>query len=147
MSINTEMKTYTIEPVLPKSCRCIDTWIITNPDTEEEITIIYTSWFRWGKFEITIYDKEREYLKTTTDDVCINDYEYEFVGVTDEYRYSFEIQNESKENIEYIKNLFEIDTTITSLEDIHIDDMEEYNGYLQDSTYTISDGVELTKVE
>ena len=134
--------TYKVTPQSKKSTYSIELWdnLICNKKVVLEKTIIW----RYGEFNISIYDKEKEEL-LKKDYININDYYGEFICTNDGCEERVEIKNIDKysedEKKEIYKSIYEnVD------EEILLDDsvLEEENGWtLDDTIYEIYNGFEL----
>jgi hypothetical protein len=140
--MNKELLIYKVTPKLKKCTYSTEIWdnIICNKKVVLEKTILW----RYGEFNIEIYEKEKEEL-LKKDHININDYGGEFICTTDGCEETFEIKNIEKysenEKEEIYKSIYEnIEEEILFDESV----LEEENGWtLDDTIYEIYNGFDL----
>jgi len=116
----------------------------TNMICGKRVTLIITNVYRWGEFEVTLTEEEKEKMMSE-DVVCVNDYDSSFVSNTDGCDLTSEIKNLDSYSEEEKQAIFE-----SIYEDIEEeilkdqDDLEEDGWDLDDTIYEIVGGVELS---
>ncbi len=128
---------YTITPKLTKSMYDEESWSNTLKNGKK-IYIIVVSYWRWGEFGIDLSPSEYDEV-SSSDNIVVSDYDYEFYSSHDCKRREIIIENENKftkEELEEINNVLENNG---SLDTVLSDD-----GWVSgDVTYTITDGCDL----
>jgi len=140
--MNKELLIYKVTPKLKKCTYSTEIWdnIICNKKVVIEKTILW----RYGEFNIEIYENEKEKL-LKKDHINITDYGGEFICTTDGCEETFEIKNIEKysenEKEEIYKSIYEnIEEEILFDESV----LEEENGWtLDDTIYEIYNGFDL----
>ena len=116
----------------------------TNMICGKRVTLIITTTYRWGEFEVTLTEEEKEKMMSE-DIVCVNDYDSSFVSNTDGCDLTSEVKNLDSYSEEEKQAIFE-----SIYEDIEEeilkdqDDLEEDGWDLDDTIYEIVGGVELS---
>lgn len=116
----------------------------TNMICGKRVTLIITNVYRWGEFEVTLTEEEKEKMMSE-DIVCVNDYDSSFVSNTDGCERTSEVKNLDSYSEEEKQAIFE-----SIYEDIEEeilrdqDDLEEDGWDLDDTIYEIVGGVELS---
>lgn len=116
----------------------------TNMICGKRVTLIITNVYRWGEFEVTLTEEEKEKMMSE-DIVCVNDYDSSFVSNTDGCDLTSEVKNLDSYSEEEKQAIFE-----SIYEDIEEeilkdqDDLEEDGWDLDDTIYEIVGGVELS---
>jgi len=140
--MNKELLTYKVIPKFKKCTYSTERWdnIICNKKVVLEKTILW----RYGEFNIEIYEKEKEDL-LKKEHIIINDYGGEFICTNDGCEDSFEIKDletySKNEKEEIFKSIYEnIEEELLFDESV----LEEENGWtLDDTIYEIYNGFEL----
>ena len=134
------MKTYIVKPKYKKSTISNEYW--TNMINNKPVTLIVSVQWRWSSFTINLNDEEKEKVEKS-EHLLLNDYDYEFIETDDGCDRFIDIKDENNytEGEIYLiyKSIYEdID------EEYYDENYMEENGWdLSDTTYEISDGVEL----
>lgn len=150
-----ETHTYNISAEYKKSTYQTEHWsnIIS---TGKYVTLLVTTYFRWGSFEIILTDKEKEEI-LKKESIVINDYDCSCNELIDGCSQDDEIENEeqyTEEELREIKKLIywyqeetddEMNEEYDSEEEYILDmDVLEANGWdLSDTTYGIDSTCEL----
>ena len=137
-----EVLTYKVTPKFKKCTYSTEIWdnIICN----KKVVLEKTTLWRYGEFNIEIYEKEKEDL-LKKEHIKINDYGGEFICTNDGCEETFEIKNLDKYTDNVKKEIYEsiyenIDEEILYEESI----LEEEKGWtLDDTIYEIYNGFEL----
>ena len=133
--------TYTIEPE-NKNCIYEEEHYCKQISTGKCATILYTKNWRWGSFEITLTDEEKDEVEKS-DDILLNSYGASCIEMTDGWFYSAELKNEKnfseEEKREILESICE-KTESNNFADCDIDTMEENGWYLNDTEYSILSG-------
>lgn len=134
--------TYKVTPQSKKSTYSIELW--DNLICDKKVVLEKTIIWRYGEFNISIYEKEKEEL-LKKDYININDHDGEFICTNDGCEERVEIKNIEKysedEKKEIYKSIYE-----NIEEEILFDDsvLEEENGWtLDDTIYEIYNGFDL----
>ena len=111
----------------------------------KRVTLIITTVYRWGEFEVTLTEEEKKKM-LNEDIVCVNDYDSSFVSNIDGCEQFDEIKNlenytEEEKNAIY-KDIYE-DVENEILFDKS--ELEDNDWDLDDTFYEIVGGVELTE--
>lgn len=111
----------------------------------KRVTLIITTVYRWGEFEVTLTEEEKEKM-LNEDIVCVNDYDSSFVSNIDGCEQFDEIKNlenytEEEKNAIY-KDIYE-DVENEILFDKS--ELEDNDWDLDDTFYEIVGGIELTE--
>jgi hypothetical protein len=141
-----ESKSYTLMAEYKKSTYQTEKW--TNKMSNGKVvTFLITTYFRWGKFTITISDEEKEKL-LKKDSIIINDYNCSCDELWDGcYRYE-ELENKEKYNSKELKEINKLlyyneedDDIEKNVKEIEYDeddpveeDLLEANGWTMDDT-------------
>ena len=134
------MKTYIVKPKYKKSSISNEYW--TNIINDKPVTVIVSIQWRWSSFTINLNDEEKEKVEKS-EHLLLSDYDYEFIETDDGCDRFIDIKDENNytEGELYLiyKSIYEdID------EEYYDENYMEDNGWdLSDTTYEISDGVEL----
>ena len=137
-----ESNLYTLTNEYKKSSYENEHW--TNMICGKRVTLIITTTYRWGEFEVTLTEEEKEKMMSE-DIVCVNDYDSSFVSNTDGCDLTSEVKNLDSYSEEEKQAIFE-----SIYEDIEEeilkdqDDLEEDGWDLDDTIYEIVGGVELS---
>jgi hypothetical protein len=142
----TELKRYLMSPTYKKSSLEEETWCNTLSNGKS-VSIVVFNVYRWSNFYVDITEEEKEEL-LNLDNICLNDYEYELIDMTDGgCDFWIEIQNKtsfSDDEIEEINTLIDEDNE----EDLFFSDRMEKNGWVEaDCEYTITCKCSLELVE
>jgi len=134
------MNTYIVKPKYKKSTISNEYW--TNMINNKPVTLIVSVQWRWSSFTINLNDEEKEKVEKS-EHLLLSDYDYEFIETDDGCDRFIDIKDENNytEGEIYLiyKSIYEdID------EEYYDENYMEENGWdLSDTTYEISDGVEL----
>ena len=137
-----ESNLYTLTNEYKKSSYENEHW--TNMICGKRVTLIITNVYRWGEFEVTLTEEEKEKMMSE-DIVCVNDYDSSFVSNIDGCERTSEVKNLDSYSEEEKQAIFE-----SIYEDIEEeilrdqDDLEEDGWDLDDTIYEIVGGVELS---
>ena len=134
-------KTYTIEPE-NKNCIYEEGHYCKRLSTSKRATIIYTRNWRWGSFEITLTEEEKEEV-LKSDDISLNSYDTSCIEMSSGWFESVELKNETdfseEEKAEILQSICE-DEENTCYDNCDIDFMEENGWCLDDTKYSIVSG-------
>jgi|TARA_B110000503_G_C6975521_1_gene341000 hypothetical protein len=136
------LRTYKISSKYKKATYSIEHW--DNVIHDKPVVLILTTIWRWGEFNIDIYDKEVDEL-LESDHIVINDYSWEFISTTDGCERIVEIKNtesysEGEKQAIYESIYENVEDEILHNEDV----LEEENGWVLNGTiYEIRSGCEL----
>ena len=111
----------------------------------KRVTLIITTIYRWGEFEVTLTEEEKEKM-LNEDIVCVNDYDSSFVSNIDGCEQTDEIknlENYTEEEQDAIYNDIYEDVENEILFDRA--ELEDNDWDLDDTIYEIVGGVELTE--
>ncbi len=109
------------------------------------VTLIITTVYRWGEFEVTLTEEEKEKM-LSEDIVCVNDYDSSFVSNIDGCEQFDEIKNLENYTDEEKKAIYK-----DIYEDVENEilfgksELEDNDWDLDDTFYEIVGGVELTE--
>jgi len=140
-----EMKMYSVSAENKNSTYTNEYYI--NTICSKKVVIIITTLWRWGKFNISIYEKDKESI-LNMNPLIINNHCGEFISTENGWEYDIEIQNidsySDQEKMAIYESIFEdIDNKV--LYDMSI--LEDENGWELDGTiYEIYCGVELEEI-
>tara|TARA_Y100000816_G_scaffold292623_1_gene289217 strand:- start:5979 stop:6410 length:432 start_codon:yes stop_codon:yes gene_type:complete len=112
------------------------------------VTLIITTVYRWGEFDITLTDEEKEKIMSEQT-VCVNDYDFSFVSNVDGCEKTEEIEDFDEYNDEEKKAICEdIYEDVENRVLFHTSELEDDRGWdLAETIYEIVGGVELNEVE
>lgn len=111
----------------------------------KRVTLIITTIYRWGEFEVTLTEEEKEKM-LNEDIVCVNDYDSSFVSNIDGCEQTDEIKNlesYTEEEQDAIYNDIYEDVENEILFDKS--ELEDKGWDLDDTIYEIVGGVEFTE--
>jgi hypothetical protein len=110
--------------------------------TERSATILYTTIWRWGSFEVTVTEKEKEEI-LASNDVSINSYSGSCDQMEDGWFDSAELKNEMNyteaETAEILSSICDPSDS-PDFNDCDKDTMEENGWELDDTEYSIASG-------
>ena len=134
--------TYTIKPE-NKNCIYEEEHYCKQISTDKRATILYTKNWRWGSFEITLTDEEKEEVEKS-DDILLNSYGASGIEMTNGWFYSTELKNEKnfseEEKEEILLTICSDEEEDVCYDNCDIDSMEENGWYLDDTKYSIVSG-------
>ena len=135
-------KTYTIEPE-HKNCIYEEEHYFKRLSTGKRATIIYTKNWRWGSFEITLTEEEKqEILKS--DNILLNSYDTTCNEMSEGWFESAELKNEKdyseEEKAEILQSICNDEEEDKCYDNCDIDFMEENEWCLDDTKYSIVSG-------
>jgi hypothetical protein len=134
--------TYTIEPE-NKNCIYEEEHYNKKLSTGKRATILYTKNWRWGSFEITLTDEEKEEVEKS-DDISLNSYDTSCNELTEGWFESVELKNESdyseEEKSEILLSICSDEEEDVCYDNCDIDSMEENGWCLDDTKYSIVSG-------
>ena len=136
------MKTYIVKPKYKKSTISNEYW--TNIINDKPVTVIVSIQWRWSSFTINLNDEEKEKVEKS-EHLLLSDYDYDFIETDDGCERFIEIKDEKKYSEDELNLIYK--SMYEDLEEEYYDEtyMEENGWDLSDTTYEISDGVELTE--
>ncbi len=111
----------------------------------KRVTLIITTVYRWGEFEVNLTEEEKEKM-LSEDIVCVNDYDFSFVSNIDGCEQFDEIKDlenytDEEKNAIY-KDIYEdVENEIL----FNKSELEDNDWDLDDTFYEIVGGVELTE--
>ena len=138
-----DKRLYTVTNMYKKSS--FENAYYTKNIMEKKVTLIITTMFRWGEFEVELTEEEKEKM-LSEDTVCLNDYYACFVSNEDGIEQTEEIEGLDKYNEKEKKAIY--DDIYEDIENETLFDLSELedNGWdLDDTIYEIVGGVELTE--
>ena len=108
------------------------------------VTLIVSVQWRWSSFTINLNDEEKEKVEKS-EHLLLSDYDYDFIETDDGCERFIEIKDEKKYSEDELNLIYK--SMYEDLEEEYYDEtyMEENGWDLSDTTYEISDGVELTE--
>ena len=135
-------KTYTIEPE-SKNCIYEEEHYFKRLSTGKRANIIYTKNWRWGSFEITLTEEEKqEILKS--DNILLNSYDTTCNEMSEGWFESAELKNEKnyseEEKAEILQSICNDEEEDKCYNNCDIDFMEENGWCLEDTEYSIVSG-------
>lgn len=114
--------------------------IFTNTlSTGKLVTIMVTTVFRWGCFEIELTNKEKEEI-SLLDEVELNNYDSELIEMDDGCSMDLFITNEDEMTEDEIKEISE------TTEDLNDSILEKNGWYFSDTQYIMCAPIELDKI-
>ena len=133
---------YIVSPKFKKSSFSNEYW--TNKINNKIVTIIVTVMWRWSSFSINLNDDEKE-KEENLENLLLSDYDYDFIETDDGCERFIEIKDEKKYSEDELNLIYK--SMYEDLEEEYYDEtyMEENGWDLSDTTYEISDGVDLTE--
>ena len=136
------MKTYIVKPKYKKSTISNEYWM--NIINDKPVTVIVSIQWRWSSFTINLNDEEKEKVEKS-EHLLLSDYDYDFIDTDDGCERFIEIKDEKKYSEDELNLIYK--SMYEDLEEEYYDEtyMEENGWDLSDTTYEISDGVELTE--
>jgi hypothetical protein len=136
------MKTYIVKPKYKKSTISNEYW--TNMINNKPVTLIVSVQWRWSSFTINLNDEEKEKVEKS-EHLLLSDYDYDFIETDDGCERFIEIKDEKKYSEDELNLIYK--SMYEDLEEEYYDEtyMEENGWDLSDTTYEISDGVDLTE--
>jgi hypothetical protein len=136
------MKTYIVKPKYKKSSISNEYW--TNIINDKPVTVIVSIQWRWSSFTINLNDEEKEKVEKS-EHLLLSDYDYDFIETDDGCERFIEIKDEKKYSEDELNLIYK--SMYEDLEEEYYDEtyMEENGWDLSDTTYEISDGVDLTE--
>ena len=134
------MKTYIVKPKYKKSSISNEYW--TNMINNKPVTLIVSVQWRWSSFTINLNDEEKEKVEKS-EHLLLNDYDYEFIETDDGCDRFIDIKDENNYTEEELYLIYK--SIYEDIDEEYYDEnyMEENGWDLSDTTYEISDGVEL----
>lgn len=139
----TDSKLYTLTNTYKKNS--YENEYYTKTILGKNVTLIITTTYRWGEFEVTLTEEEKNKM-LNEDIVCVNDYDSCFVSNIDGCEQTEEIKNlesYTEEEKEAIYNDIYEDVENKILFDKS--ELEDNEWDLDDTIYEIAGGVELTE--
>ena len=110
----------------------------------KSVTLIITTVFRWGEFEVNLTEEEKTHIMSK-DSICLNDYDYSFVSNIDGCERIEEIEDidsyTEEENRAIYNDIYEDDDNEVLLSSM---ELEDNDWELVDTIYEIEGEVELT---
>ena len=144
MSLSSERITYTISPE-NKNCIYEEGHYSKQISTGKIATILYTTNWRWGSFEITLTEEEKKEV-LESNDISLNSYGASCLEMDNGWFDSAELKNETnyteEEKIEILRTICESQDS-KDFNDCDQDMMEENGWVLDDTEYSIVSGCEL----
>jgi len=136
------MKTYIVKPKYKKSTISNEYW--TNMINNKPVTLIVSVQWRWSSFTINLNDEEKEKVEKS-EHLLLSDYDYEFIETDDGCDRFIKIKDEKKYSEDELNLIYK--SMYEDLDEEYYDEtyMEENGWDLSDTTYEISDGVDLTE--
>ena len=114
--------------------------IFTNTlSTGKLVTIMVTTVFRWGCFEIELTNKEKEEI-SLLDEIELNNYDSELIEMDDGCSMDLFITNEDEMTEDEIKEISE------TTEDLNDSILEKNGWYFSDTQYIMCAPIELDKI-
>ena len=134
------MNTYIVKPKYKKSTISNEYW--TNMINNKPVTLIVSVQWRWSSFTINLNDEEKEKVEKS-EHLLLNDYDYEFIETDDGCDRFIDIKDENNYTEEELYLIYK--SIYEDIDEEYYDEnyMEENGWDLSDTTYEISDGVEL----
>ena len=137
-----EMKTYSVSAESKNSTYTNEYY--SNSICGKKVVLIITTVWRWGEFNISIYEKDKESI-LQLNPLIINDHSGEFISTEDGWQDDVEIQNfdsySDEEKLAIYESVFE-DVENKVVHDSCV--LEDENGWeLDDTIYEIYCGFEL----
>ena len=135
-------KAYIVKPKYKKSSFSNEYW--TNFINNKSVTLKVTVQWRWSSFNINLNEEEKKAVEVS-EDLLLSDYDYDFIETDDGCERFIEIKDEKKYSDDELNLIYK--SMYEDLEEEYYDEtyMEENGWDLSDTTYEISDGVELTE--
>jgi len=136
------MKTYIVKPKYKKSTISNEYWM--NIINDKPVTVIVSIQWRWSSFTINLNDEEKEKVEKS-EHLLLSDYDYDFIETDDGCERFIEIKDEKKYSEDELNLIYK--SMYEDLDEEYYDEtyMEENGWDLSDTTYEISDGVDLTE--
>lgn len=110
----------------------------------KKVTLIITTIFRWGEFEVNLTDEEKKNIMSK-DNICLNDYDFCFVSNIDGCERIEEIENlesyTEEEKRAIYNDIYEDDDNEVLLNSM---ELEDNDWELYDTIYEIEGEIELT---
>jgi predicted Fe-S protein YdhL (DUF1289 family) len=110
----------------------------------KKVTLIITTIFRWGEFEVNLTDEEKKNIMSK-DTICLNDYDFCFVSNIDGCERIEEIENlesyTEEEKRAIYNDIYEDDDNEVLLNSM---ELEDNDWELYDTIYEIEGEIELT---
>lgn len=110
----------------------------------KSVTLIITTVFRWGEFEVNLTEEEKTHIMNK-DSICLNDYDYSFVSNIDGCERIEEIEDidsyTEEEKRAIYNDIYEDDDNEVLLSSM---ELEDNDWELVDTTYEIEGEIELT---
>lgn len=135
-------KTYTIEPE-HKNCIYEEEHYCKRLSSGKCATIIYTRNWRWGSFEITLTEEEKEEI-LKSDNILLNSYDTSCNEMSEGWFESAELKNEKdfneEEKAEILLSICSDEEEDVCYDNCDIDFMEENGWCLDDTKYSIVSG-------
>ena len=135
-------KAYIVKPKYKKSTISNEYW--TNMINNKPVTVIVSVQWRWSSFTINLNDEEKEKVEKSGH-LLLSDYDYEFIETDDGCDRFIDIKDEKKYSEDELNLIYK--SMYEDLDEEYYDEnyMEDNGWDLSDTTYEISDGVELTE--
>lgn len=110
----------------------------------KRVTLIITTIFRWGEFEVNLTEEEKKDIMNK-DTICLNDYDYSFVSNVDGCERTEEIEDidsyTEEEKKAIYDDIYEDDDNEVLLSSM---ELEDNDWELVDTIYEIEGEIELT---
>ena len=136
------MNTYIVKPKYKKSTISNEYWM--NIINDKPVTVIVSIQWRWSSFTINLNDEEKEKVEKS-EHLLLSDYDYDFIDTDDGCERFIEIKDEKKYSEDELNLIYK--SMYEDLDEEYYDEnyMEDNGWDLSDTTYEISNGVELTE--